>query len=148
LKTAKAIALLVIALMLLSCEKNSFKTSSVSLKSVSLYSGSGLAESRLILHASISKDGTYELELVSPDGDLTWHEKMAKSDSGYVSEPLLITDGAFFPRGEYVYSLISDDGVTISGKVLYENDLSLNEDGRRAMDSYGNEIVMSAQPSS
>lgn len=120
--------LALLLLLLLSCQGSSFDAVNEKLIAELAYGkgeGDEVLFKRMSLYfsANLSSDGDYSLQLISPDGKLVWSSPLVLSDGVYTSFELALTEGAFFPEGKYVYSILNDKGFEITGEVslAYDN---------------------------
>lgn len=115
----RSVSALLLLCLLLSCQKEQFTVSSLSLSSDSEIlvnaDGSYAVNEKVMLKGSIEGRGedSYSFRLTSPDGDLAWED----SFEGFAE--LELTPGALFPEGGYKLVLYSTNGTEYSGTVIY-----------------------------
>jgi len=141
--------LILLLFSLLSCQGSSYSASSVKLKGKAEWQKSGdeirLEKQTLVFSAVLSKEGSYTLTLKSPSGNLEWSAPLTLEGGLYVSPELSSTRRYAAEKGEYTYSLINEDGMEINGKVNF--DYSAEKPSESTIDGWGNEIILSVQPS-
>ena len=135
----RLIPLFVILLLAVSCAKEEFDVSSLSLqgrREVSVQE-TAKTEETLTLSASFSDPAeSYSFSIASPDGLLRWEGAMTGSDM--FSATLEITDDALFPDGEYSVLFYSSNGTELNTSVRYSSESGYPSfiDGSLDRDSY------------
>ncbi len=138
--------LALLLLLLFSCQGSSFDAVNENLKAELTYEkGEGdevlFKRMSLCFSANLSSDGDYSLQLISPDGKLVWSSPLVLSDGVYTSSELALTEGAFFPEGEYVYSILNDKGFEITGEVSLAYDTIPSQETSYT-DGFGNSYII------
>ncbi len=136
--------LIILSLALLSCQGSSFNAVNERLKAELVYEEVGeelmLKSMSLLFSVNLSADGDYSLQLISPDGKLKWDSPLSLDSGVYTSQVLAITEGALFPKGEYIYSILNNKGFEITGAVSLDYDEPAQNSSY--VDGFGNNFVI------
>lgn len=118
MKKVKIFFVILVSILVLSCTKEKFSTSSLSLRRYIEYDEDDIKREHLIFQFLPSKqDASYFFIIKSPDGDLSWEGRMYKNGTLVSSENISITPSSSFPEGKYSYIIYSDNGLSINGEV-------------------------------
>lgn len=138
---------IIIITLLLSCSKEQFNVSSLSLTSdTTVYikaDGTKVSDTTLVFKGRVHgpDDERYSFRLTSPDGDLSWEAEMLPE------QELELTPGAYFPEGSYSLIVYSSNGTEYSGEVIYHGipEYAYYTDSGLSRDSYTEEFTKNGQ---
>lgn len=114
----KVLSAVLFLILLFSCEKSGFDFSSARL---TVDNADGKERGTFSIFLS-DEESRYDIILSSSDGLLTWQGELESRGEGIFSLSLDITDGSFFPQGEYTFKIFSSSGVEQEGKLDFRRE--------------------------